>query len=124
MSLGGPASPALDLAVCRSIEGGVTYAVAAGNDGRDACDYSPARILQAIGTGATDDDALLAAAAGYVSEEVPDAAAALQGMRDILAEQVAEDATVRGWVREVTRAEGRVKSVVMTGKASEDARRS
>jgi subtilisin family serine protease len=56
MSLGGPASPALDLAVCRSIEGGVTYAVAAGNDGRDACDYSPARILQAIGTGATDDE--------------------------------------------------------------------
>jgi subtilisin family serine protease len=55
MSLGGSSSPALDLAVCRSIEAGVAYAVAAGNDSRDACGFSPARILQAIGTGATDD---------------------------------------------------------------------
>jgi subtilisin family serine protease len=56
MSLGGSASPAMDLAVCRSIEGGVAYAVAAGNDSRDACGFSPARIVQAIGTGATDDE--------------------------------------------------------------------
>ena len=55
MSLGGSASPALDLAVCRSIEAGVTYAVAAGNDSTDACGSSPARVLQAVGTGATDD---------------------------------------------------------------------
>jgi subtilisin family serine protease len=55
MSLGGSASPALDLAVCRSIEAGVAYAIAAGNDSTNACGSSPARILQAIGTGATDD---------------------------------------------------------------------
>jgi subtilisin family serine protease len=54
MSLGGPASPALDLAVCGSIEAGVAYAVAAGNDSENACTQSPARVLQAIGTGATD----------------------------------------------------------------------
>ncbi len=54
MSLGGSASPALDLAVCNSIEAGVSHAVAAGNDGNNACRYSPARVKQAIGTGATD----------------------------------------------------------------------
>jgi subtilisin family serine protease len=53
MSLGGGASPALDLAVCRSIEAGVSYAVAAGNDDADACDFSPARIVEALGTGAS-----------------------------------------------------------------------
>jgi subtilisin family serine protease len=55
MSLGGSASPALDLAVCRAIEVGVTIAVAAGNESTNACGTSPARVLQATGTGATDD---------------------------------------------------------------------
>jgi aqualysin 1 len=54
MSLGGSAAPALDLAVCRSIAGGVSYAVAAGNESTNACASSPARVLQAIGAGATD----------------------------------------------------------------------
>ncbi|MCZ6697245.1 MAG: S8 family serine peptidase [Acidobacteria bacterium] len=54
MSLGGSISPALDLAVCRSIETGVTYAVASGNENADACDFSPSRIVQALGVGATD----------------------------------------------------------------------
>ena len=54
MSLGGGTSPALDLAVCNSIHAGVTYAVAAGNESADACDSSPARVVQAIVTGATD----------------------------------------------------------------------
>ena len=54
MSLGGGASPALDLAVCNSIRAGVSYAVAAGNDSADACDESPSRIVQAIAAGATD----------------------------------------------------------------------
>ena len=53
MSLGGSTSPALDLAVCRSIQAGVTYAVAAGNENADACNSSPARIAQAVGTGAS-----------------------------------------------------------------------
>jgi uncharacterized protein len=72
--------------------------------------------------GATDDAALATAAEAHVGGEVPDVAAALQGMRDILAEQVAEDATIRGWVREVTRAEGRVKSQVLAGKAHDTSR--
>jgi len=54
MSLGGEPSPALDLAVCRSIAAGVAYAVASGNDAANACGASPARVLQAIGAGATD----------------------------------------------------------------------
>ena len=56
MSLGGEASPALDLALCRSIEAGITYVVAAGNSSTHACNSSPARVLQAVGTGATDDE--------------------------------------------------------------------
>jgi subtilisin family serine protease len=43
MSLGGPANQALDDAVGRSATLGITYAVAAGNDGADACSQSPAR---------------------------------------------------------------------------------
>ncbi|MGH8707991.1 MAG: S8 family peptidase [Burkholderiales bacterium] len=54
MSLGGGASPALDVAVCNSIRAGVTYAVAAGNENQDACRGSPSRVLQAAVTGASD----------------------------------------------------------------------
>jgi aqualysin 1 len=43
MSLGGGTSRALDEAVRRLASSGVFYAVAAGNDGRSACNYSPAR---------------------------------------------------------------------------------
>jgi subtilisin family serine protease len=48
LSLGGSAFTALDTAVAASIASGVTYAVAAGNDNEDACDYSPGRLAQAI----------------------------------------------------------------------------
>ena len=72
--------------------------------------------------GAADDAALAEAATAHLGDEVADVAAALQGMRDILAEQVAEDAVIRGWVREVTRAEGRVRSQVLEGKASDASR--
>ncbi len=79
--------------------------------------------------GAMDDAALLAHAAAYVlpeadgkPSEVPGLDAALQGARDILAEQVAEDAVVRGWVREMTRARGVVKSTVIAEKRHDDSK--
>ena len=54
MSLGGGASTALDTAVQNSINSGVTYAVAAGNDyGANACNSSPARVAAAITVGST-----------------------------------------------------------------------
>jgi cerevisin len=53
MSLGGGKSTALDNAVERAIAAGVLFAVAAGNDGRDACDYSPAGAPSALTVGAT-----------------------------------------------------------------------
>jgi subtilisin family serine protease len=43
MSIAGPASRTLDRAVRRSAESGVFYSIAAGNSGKPACNYSPAR---------------------------------------------------------------------------------
>ncbi|MDV6011596.1 S8 family serine peptidase [Haloechinothrix sp. LS1_15] len=53
MSLGGGASSALDDAVRNSVNAGVTYAVASGNDDADACNYSPARVAEALTVNAT-----------------------------------------------------------------------
>jgi subtilisin family serine protease len=44
LSLGGPASQALDDAVANSVKAGFFYAVAAGNETTDACNGSPARL--------------------------------------------------------------------------------
>ena len=48
MSLGGGISTALDSAVNNSINTGVTYAVASGNDNADACNSSPSRVANAL----------------------------------------------------------------------------
>jgi subtilisin family serine protease len=53
MSLGGGVSTALDQAVAASISSGVPYAIAAGNDNANACNYSPARTSTAVTVGAT-----------------------------------------------------------------------
>lgn len=59
MSLGGGANSSVDDAVRRMIGSGVATAIAAGNGNRggraqDACNYSPARVAQAMTIGATD----------------------------------------------------------------------
>ncbi|HLM54846.1 MAG TPA: S8 family peptidase [Pyrinomonadaceae bacterium] len=54
MSLGGGASSALDTAVNNAINAGITFVAAAGNDyGANACNYSPARVANAITVGST-----------------------------------------------------------------------
>ncbi len=54
MSLGGSRSNSLDTAVRNSIADGVSYAIAAGNSDRNACNFSPARVAEAMTIGATD----------------------------------------------------------------------
>jgi subtilisin family serine protease len=55
MSLGGPKDEALDAAVQKSIDAGVTYSLAAGNESQDADNSSPARVKDAITVAASDD---------------------------------------------------------------------
>jgi subtilisin family serine protease len=54
VSLGGYRNTQLDAAVRNSVASGVTYTVAAGNDGLPAGLYSPAGVREAITVGATD----------------------------------------------------------------------
>jgi subtilisin family serine protease len=72
MSLGGGASSALDTAVRNSIADGVSYAVAAGNgnvlgQAQNACNYSPARVAEAMTIGATDSSDRKASWSNYGS---------------------------------------------------------
>ncbi len=54
MSLGGEPSTALDTAVADTVSAGITVVVAAGNEGDNACNYSPARAPTALTVGASD----------------------------------------------------------------------
>jgi subtilisin family serine protease len=70
LSLGGGASTALDAAVNNAINKGVTFVVAAGNGNfagraQDACNYSPARVANAITVSATDKTDTKATYANY-----------------------------------------------------------
>jgi subtilisin family serine protease len=53
MSFGGGASAALDASVQNLIDSGVTCVIAAGNWESNACDFSPARVADAITVGAS-----------------------------------------------------------------------
>src|SRR5688500_15763264 len=53
MSIGGSLSFAMNDAIQRAIASGITYVVAAANDGSDACNVSPASAPNAITVGAT-----------------------------------------------------------------------
>lgn len=67
MSLGGGASQAIDDAVRASIESGVVYVVAAGNENRDACLGSPARVPSAITVGSTTSQDVRSSFSNYGS---------------------------------------------------------
>lgn len=53
MSLGGGKSITLDLAVNAAVDAGIHFAVAAGNDNKDSCSYSPAAAQKAVTVGAS-----------------------------------------------------------------------
>ncbi|KAL8836047.1 MAG: hypothetical protein Q9170_003060 [Blastenia crenularia] len=53
MSLGGGKSQTLDLAVNAAVDLGLHFAVAAGNDNADSCNYSPAAAAKAVTVGAS-----------------------------------------------------------------------
>jgi len=65
MSLGGSASTTVDTAVKNSIADGVVYSVSAGNNNRDACNQSPARVPEAITVGATTSSDARASYSNY-----------------------------------------------------------
>jgi subtilisin family serine protease len=67
MSLAGPATQAVDDAVTASIQAGVFYAIAAGNNSMSACYLSPARTPAAMTVGATTSSDALAWFSNYGS---------------------------------------------------------
>ncbi|HEY0970823.1 MAG TPA: Tex family protein [Gemmatimonadales bacterium] len=80
-----------------------------------------APLAELLWEGKVSDAEVESEAAAFVSaeREVPEVADALKGARDILAERVAEDATIRGFVRDLTRRKGAVRSTAAVGKENE-----
>lgn len=75
-------------------------------------------LAELLWAGSASDADVEREAARFVDagREVPAVADALQGARDIVAERVAEDAALRGAVRELTRARGVVRAQAAAGK--------
>jgi subtilisin family serine protease len=67
MSLGGGASTSMDNAVRNAIADGIVMCIAAGNSSRDAKNFSPARVKEAITVGATDVNDRLASYSNFGS---------------------------------------------------------
>lgn len=65
MSLGGGRSLTLEKVVDRAVESGVHFAVAAGNDAEDACEYSPAAASGPITVGASTSSDTMAYFSNY-----------------------------------------------------------
>lgn len=61
-------------------------------------------------------------AASFLNEDVADIAAALKGARDIIAENVAEDAETRGQMRHLFEQDAKVSTLVLPGKEHEAAK--
>ncbi|AQQ66597.1 hypothetical protein Mag101_02250 [Microbulbifer agarilyticus] len=64
-SIGGPTSTSVDNAVKNAINAGFTVVVSAGNDAKDACTQSPARVKEALTVGATDKNDARASFSNY-----------------------------------------------------------
>ncbi|RYD97348.1 MAG: RNA-binding transcriptional accessory protein [Sphingobacteriales bacterium] len=64
---------------------------------------------------AQNEGSVEAEAAAFVTENVADSSAALQGARDIIAETINEDASVRAQMRKLFEAQATVQSKVLTG---------
>ncbi len=64
---------------------------------------------------AQNEGSVEAEAAAFITENVADAAAALQGARDIIAETINEDASVRAQMRKLFESQATVQSKVLTG---------
>lgn len=65
MSLGGSRSTSLNNAVNAAVDNDILFAVAAGNDYNDACNYSPASAEQAVSVGASDNTDSMAYFSNY-----------------------------------------------------------
>lgn len=67
MSLSGGKNSSVNSAVSKSIQDGVSYVFAAGNDGTNACNYSPASVSAGLTIGATDNTDTKASWSNYGS---------------------------------------------------------